>query len=132
MKKIFAIAVLASLLSNCATMFNGSSQQVSIRSNEENSEIYVNEAYIGKNSGVTTLRKKDDYTITVRKEGCTDKSVPVAKSFDGTTLLGLLIDLGLVSILIVDGAATGAWQDFDQTSYVVDPVCPKDQKENNS
>jgi len=57
MKKIFAIAVLASLLSNCATMFNGSSQQVSIRSNEENSEIYVNEAYIGKNSGVTTLRK---------------------------------------------------------------------------
>jgi hypothetical protein len=86
-------------------------------------DLYVNEAYIGKNSGVTTFKKKKDYVITARKEGCTDASYPASKSFDATTLLGVLIDFGIISVLVIDGAATGAWQQFDQTSYVLDPVC---------
>lgn len=73
-----------------------------------------------------TLKKKQNYSITVRKEGCRDVTVPVSKSFDALTLLGLFIDYGLVSILIIDGAATGAWQKFDQESYVVDPRCPSE------
>lgn len=46
------------------------------------------------------------------------------KSFDAVTLLGLLIDWGIISILVVDGACTGAWSQFDQESFVVDPQCP--------
>lgn len=61
--------------------------------------------------------------ITARKAGCTDTTVPAPKSFDAITLLGVLIDFGLVSVLLIDGAATGAWQQFDQTSFVVDPRC---------
>ena len=57
--------------------------------------------------------------------------MPVTKSFDATTLLGVLIDWGIISVLLIDGAATGAWQDFDQTSYVVDPVCPNEKEETN-
>jgi hypothetical protein len=130
MRKLFAAGIAALLLSNCAAMFNGSTRQVAIRSNEDNAEIYVNEAYIGKNSGVTTLRKKENYTISVKKEGCTASSVPVDKTFDATTLLGVFIDFGVISILVVDGLATGAWQDFPQTSYVVDPVCPEEASNN--
>jgi len=35
----------------------------------------------------------------------------------------LLIDWGIITILLVDGVGTGAWQQFDQTSYVIDPQC---------
>tara|TARA_R110001592_G_scaffold67059_1_gene205838 strand:+ start:11868 stop:12290 length:423 start_codon:yes stop_codon:yes gene_type:complete len=118
-------AVVSSIVlaSGCASMFNGSSQQVSIRSNVDGAMLYVNEGFIGKESGVTTFKKKKDYHIVARKDGCTDSSVQASKSFDATTLLGVLIDFGVITVLLVDGVGTGAWQQFDQTSYVLDPVC---------
>ena len=111
------------LLVGCATMFNGSSQQIEIQSNISGTELYVNETYVGNNRSVVVFEKKRDYVITARKTGCADASVAAAKSFDATTLLGILVDWGLISILIVDGVSTGAWQEFEQTSYVLDPVC---------
>lgn len=117
--------VFAYLLTGCATMFNGSTQQIAIRSNQAEAELYVNEAYVGKGNTVTTFKKKEDYIITARMEGCNEVSVPASKSFDATTLLGIFIDFGLISILAIDGAGTGAWNKFDQTSFVVDPQCPK-------
>lgn len=123
MQKSIATLTAIILLSGCATMFNGSTQQVAIRSNQPDVDLYVNEAYIGRGNGVTTFRKKEEYTITARKEGCDAVTIPVSKSFDATTLLGILIDFGLISILVVDGAGTGAWKKFDQTSYVIDPRC---------
>ncbi len=104
-------------------MFNGSSQQVAIRSNVDGAEIYVNEAYLGKGNAVTTFKKKENYVISARREGCDSVSLPAPKSFDATTLLGIFLDFGIITILVIDGVATGAWQQFDQTSYVVDPQC---------
>lgn len=118
---IFTCIVLTG--SGCATMFNGASQQVSVRSNVDDVELYVNEHYIGKGNSITTFKKKKNYTITARKEGCDAVTIPVSKSFDATTLLGIFIDFGIITILIVDGIGTGAWQQFDQTSYVIDPKC---------
>lgn len=121
-KKATCIILSISLV-GCAAMFNGSSQTMSIRSTMPDTKLYVNEAYIGQGNGTETFRKKQNYTITARKEGCRDTSVVATKSFDPTTLLGILIDYGIISILIVDGAATGAIQKFDKTSYTVDPDC---------
>lgn len=120
---ITSAAVFTTSMSGCAAMFHGTTQQVAIRSNVPGTELFVNEAYVGKDNGVTTFQKKSNYTITARKAGCTDTSVPAPKSFDAITLLGVLIDFGIVSVLLIDGAATGAWQQFDQTSYVLDPRC---------
>ncbi|SES62851.1 PEGA domain-containing protein [Nitrosomonas marina] len=126
MKKSILVAFTISfMLSGCATMFNGSTQQVAIRSNQPDAELYVNEAFVGKGNTVTTFKKKEDYMITVRKEGCNSVTVPATKSFDATTLLGVFIDFGLITILAIDGAGTGAWNKFDQTSFVVDPQCPQ-------
>lgn len=119
----FAVLAAVACLSGCAAMFHGSTQQIFVRSNVADANLFANEAFIGKGSGVTTFRKNSNYVITARKAGCTDASYPASKSFDALTLLGILIDFGLISILVVDGAATGAWQQFDQTSYVLDPVC---------
>lgn len=114
--------VLASNL-GCASMFHGTSQQISIRSNDPNADLYVNEGYVGRGSGVTSFKKSSNYTITARKAGCQPNSVPASKSFDAITLLGVFLDFGIVSVLVVDGAGTGSWQQFDQTNFVVDPVC---------
>ncbi|MFZ4552356.1 MAG: hypothetical protein ACOYNB_11090 [Aquabacterium sp.] len=104
-------------------MFHGTTQQVAIRSNVPGAELYVNEAYVGKDNGVTSFQKSKSYMITARKAGCTETTVPASKSFDAITLLGVFLDFGVFSVLVVDGAATGAWQQFDQTSFVVDPRC---------
>lgn len=120
----FMCIVLAVTTVGCATMFHGATQMVSIRSNYDDAKLYVNEAYIGRGSGVTTFHKNKNYTIVARKEGCSDGVAIPTKSFDAVTLLGILIDFGIISILVVDGACTGAWAQFDQTSFVVDPQCP--------
>jgi hypothetical protein len=111
-------------LTGCATMFNGSTQVMSIRSNYDDAKLYVNEEYIGKGNGTQTFKKKGHYKITARKEGCADTTLIPTKSFDPTTLLGILLDWGIISILIVDWAATGAVHKFDQTGYLIDPNCP--------
>lgn len=123
MKSVLGIVAAVVLLNGCASMFHGSSQQVSIRSNQPDTEIYVNEMLLGKGNVVTSFKKKENYMITARKEGCNAVTVPASKSFDATTLLGVFIDFGIISILVVDGAATGAWNKFDQTSYIIDPQC---------
>ena len=124
MKNITCIALaLIFTLSGCASMINGTSQQVSVRSNVHDAKIYANEEYIGTGNGVTTFKKKNDYILTARKDGCNDTSVVPTKSFDATTLLGILIDLGVITVLLVDGAATGAWNQFDKTNYMIDIQC---------
>lgn len=124
MKKIISTLISIILLSGCAAMFHGTSQQITIRSKNPNSKIYVNEMYLGNGDVVTTFQKNKNYTIRVEEDGCRSVVIPVTKSFDAITLLGVFIDFGIVSVLVVDGAGTGAWKQFDQTSYVVTPQCP--------
>lgn len=120
---LIALAFVVEIGTGCAAIIHGTSQHVAIRSNDSDAELYVNDAYVGKGTVYTVFQKSENYTITVRKEGCEPFSVPVSKSFDAMTLLGLMVDLGVISILVVDGAATGAWSQFDQTTYVLDPRC---------
>ena len=122
-KSILLILMSLFMLNGCAAMFHGTSQQVSIQSKDRNARIYVNDAYLGDGNVITAFKKNKSYTIRVEKDGCDSVTIPVSKSFDPTTLLGVLIDGGIVSILVVDGLGTGAWQQFDQTAYIVNPQC---------
>jgi hypothetical protein len=46
-------------------------------------------------------------------------------SFDAITLLGILIDFGLITILVIDWGITGAVTKAAQTDYALTPDCPK-------
>ncbi len=124
-KRLSAVVAAVALFANvaCAAMFHGTTQQIMLRSNDPDAELFVNETSVGKGNAVAVFKKNQDYVITVKKEGCEPFSIPAAKSFDPVTLLGVLIDFGVISVLVVDGAATGAWSQFDQTTYVIDPRC---------
>lgn len=76
-------------LSGCAAMFKGTTQQINFRSNDPSVSFYVNEQYIGKGSAVTTFKKNSAYTITAKKDGCSDMVIAATKSFDPVTLLGI-------------------------------------------
>ena len=73
-------------------MFNGSNQTVNIRTNDAEAKIYVNEEYMGKNQATYTFKKKENYVLKAEKEGCKTTTIIPQKSFDPTTLLGVLLD----------------------------------------
>lgn len=124
MKNILVTLIIVSLSSTgCASMFNGSRANVTVRSEDPAAKIYIDEQFVGTGSGTTSISKKGQHSIRVTKEGCGDGSAPITKQFDATSLLGILIDFGIVSMLIIDGAATGAISDIEPRNYTVNPSC---------
>jgi len=123
MKVRTMILLFTLALSGCASIINGSTQQISVHSGHRDAEIYANNIHIGTGTAWTSFKKKEEYILTARKEGCNDATIVAPKSFDATTLLGIFIDLGLISILLVDGAINGAWNQFDQSHYALTPRC---------
>lgn len=129
MKKIISVVVAVSFfMAGCASMFNGSKDMLYIRSEEPDTHFFVNQRDLGTGkSTVTAVSKKDLSTsvLRVEKAGCNAKEMPIETQFDATTLLGILLDWGIFSILIVDWAVTGAVVKAAQTEYVLTPDCPK-------
>lgn len=124
MKKIILLfAVILTLNTGCATMFNGSSAMVSVRSDEPAAKIFVDERYVGMGSASVSVPKKGDHSIRISKEGCADQTASMGKKFDATSLLGILIDFGIFTTILIDGAATGAINDIEPKNYVINPTC---------
>jgi hypothetical protein len=79
--------------------------------------------YLGKGSGTAIVKRNTVHTVFARKKGCADGIAQTQTSFDAVSLLGILIDWGLVSMLVVDWAATGAMWKIDPLLYNVTPNC---------
>ena len=131
MKKIISLMVMAALFSSgCASMFHGTKDTVYVRSEEPDTHFYCNNRDLGKGTmAVVTISKSDLSSSTLRAEkiGCNTKIAPIDTEFDATTLLGILIDWGIISILMVDWAANGAVTRSSHSDYVLTPDCPKQQ-----
>jgi hypothetical protein len=127
MKRLTAFVSCVSMLlmsSGCATIFRGSSDSITVSSDQADAKIYVDGQFIGDGTGIVSVSKRGDHTIKVTKPGCKDRVIQTQSSFDPTTLLGLFLDFGLISILVVDGLATGNWMKVSPTYYAVTPDCP--------
>lgn len=129
MRRLVAtVTAIAFLTAGCATVFHGTSETIHVRSEVPETTFYAGAQQIGKGtSAVTTIEKKSLKKTTLRAEkpNCIAKTTPLMTSFDGITLLGILLDFGLISILVVDGAATGAWTHAARTDYILTPECPE-------
>lgn len=125
MKKYLMLTLAAAILSSgCATMINGSTQTVEIKSNQETAKIFINDEFVGTHQTAQLLKKNQDYTFKAEKEGCTTATLKAEKEFDKTTLLGLLIDAGIISIGAIDYATTGAFQKFSSEEFNLQVDCP--------
>ena len=131
MKKKLGFLLAAIILSSqtfvsCATMFNGSTEDINVSSQEDGTTLYLDGQAIGKNQArVTVTKKKLNRNMVIRgsKPGCQDVSTNMVTAFDATSLLGIFWDLGIFTIGLVDGAATGAVTKAEKTSYDVTPIC---------
>ncbi len=118
-------------LTGCATIFNGSEDKIHIRSEEPGTKFYLNDQELGiKESqkgtyAVTTIPKKDlkKAVLKAEKPTCTPVLSHIETKFDATTMFGFLLDYGLISILVVDWAMTGAVRTAARTDIVMTPNC---------
>jgi len=120
---LLAVSVLF-FSSGCASMFNGTTETIYLRSNLPNTTFYANAREIGRGtSAVTTIPKKQLSKTTLRAEkaGCHPKTTPIETSFDATTLLGVFLDYGIFSIVCFDWIGTGAITKAAQTDYILTP-----------
>jgi len=94
------------LLNGCASITNGSQQQVTIKTGK-NTEIYINGRYAGKGYSSKKLARDQQHKIQLALGDCKQTFTTQAK-FNKMSLLGLMVDAGLVSIP-VDFMTGAAW-----------------------
>lgn len=117
------ITALVCLQSGCAAILTGTTDTIAIRSEEPNTKIFVDGQLVGMNSATFVLPRAGDHVVEGVKAGCGTARYPVPYELNPATLLGVLIDLGLVTILVVDGLATGAATRASNTNIIVTPDC---------
>jgi hypothetical protein len=116
------VIVLSLQVTGCAYMFHGSTDNITIQSADKDAQIYLNGVLIGKGSAMATVDRGTQATITAKKAGCSDNLVQTGERFDAVSLLGILLDLGIISILVVDNVTGAMWKTVP-TVYNVNPVC---------
>jgi hypothetical protein len=123
MKKLISCVVLFSLLfvlSSCATLFKGTSEEVRFGSEPQKAEVWINGTKMGETPLTLKLESKKTYDIEFKKEGFK----PVIRRIINHVGAGwIVLDVlaGLVPVIV--DAATGAWYSLDQKN--VDAVLEK-------
>jgi len=111
---VFIIAVLLLFfLAGCATIANGTDQNVSITSTPSEAEITVKnaggiEVFTGKTPAQVKLARSSSYVVTVKLDGFKESQVMINKSFN-TVFLGNLICGGVIG-MIIDGTNGAMWK----------------------
>ncbi|MGC1678347.1 MAG: hypothetical protein WA740_12535 [Candidatus Binataceae bacterium] len=126
LRNSFYLLAATALLCNssCAYLFHGTSDEIHIQSGNPKAELYLDDQAVGIASATATVDRDKTYTIQAKAPGCETRTVETGDKFDPISLLGLLIDLGIVSILVIDMGTTGAaWKTYP-TTYTVNPICP--------
>lgn len=108
-------------MSGCASIISGTSDTVTVNSLERDSKIYIDGVQRGLNDAMAEVKRGNPHTVKVSKAGCQDVIIQTAESFDATSLLGILIDFGIITIPI-DLISGAAWK-TSPTFYTVTPIC---------
>ena len=121
--KIISVCLLCTVfLSGCASLFNGSQQDVSIKTQKE-AEIFINGRYAGTGYTVKKLARDEQHEIKVVSNGC-EESILTQPRFNKITLMGFLMDLGLMSIP-TDFLTGAAWNIYPN-KIQLDASCSED------
>jgi hypothetical protein len=119
---VVLVGILTLDITACAYIFHGTSDQITIQSADKDAKLYVDNILVGQGTAIYTAERNHKYTITARKAGCSDVSVQTGDKFDPVSLLGLLIDFGVISILVIDNLTGAMWKTYP-TVYNVTPIC---------
>ncbi len=123
MNLTIAMAILVN--AGCASMFSGTTQNLLVKSDQKGTKLYLNNDEIGTDTATVQISKKNlkNSVLIAKKAGCTDAQTTIPTKFDATSLLGILIDFGLITVLVVDWGVTGAVNEAERTSFILNPTC---------
>jgi len=121
MVKRFIAVVVVLALGACASIIHGTSDQITVNSLEKNTTIYIDGLPRGKDLASADIKRGNTHALRAVKEGCQDNNAQTVEKFDTTSLLGILIDLGIISIPI-DLMSGAAWK-AEPRIYTVTPIC---------
>lgn len=119
--KIFIFMILVGIvliMSSCATIIKGTSQDISISSNPSAATVLVKttggiEVFNGKTPASVKLPKKKEYVATISLEGYREINVQITQKFEAWAL-GNLVCGGVIGI-VVDAVNGAMWKlDPDQ------------------
>jgi hypothetical protein len=127
MRNYFNVMLMVVLIftTSCASMFSGTSEKIKVRSDVPGTKLYLNEEEIGTDEATVKIAKKNlkESQLIAKKDGCKPKRVEIQTKFDPFSLLGILVDFGIITIGIVDWGMTGAVFEAERTNYVLNPIC---------
>lgn len=108
---ILALFLTVTVFSGCATLFGAKTHPLSISSQPDGADVYVNGSRMGATPLELSLKADKSYTIEFRKEGfATVSQIVNTKVGAGWVILDILG--GLVPVIV--DAATGDWKKLDQ------------------
>ncbi len=115
---LLTAAVSVGLLCNCATIISGTSQMVRIDSDPQGATILVDGLSMGKTPATIALQRPgfSNKTVTLRQDGYADSTFLLQKSFNGVSVLNLLLTLWPFAIDL----ATGAFMSYDPAGYTIE------------
>lgn len=98
-----SIIVLSVLfLNSCATIINGTSQQINITSTPIDAKVFVDDQELGKTPYVAKLKRKDNHIVKIELEGYKTEVITLNGEtsgwFIGNCLFGGLIGMGIDAI----------------------------------
>lgn len=126
---IFRFILVISLLINsgCATIFHGSTDAIEIKVDKPGAKVFINQVPIGVTTPDQSLRaeipKRGNVIISIEHGSCKTEEYKINRTIDPVTFLGLLIDGGIFSILVVDILGTNAFVKADQTYFEFELDC---------
>lgn len=94
-------------LSGCASLINGSQQDLTIKAHKD-AEIFINDRFAGRGYVSKAVDRAQAHEIRVERDDCQQLYTTEAR-FNKTSLLGLFVDLGLVSVP-TDFLTGAAWE----------------------
>lgn len=112
MKKLLSLLLILPLLTNCATIFKGSTDTVNFSSDPTGASVYVDGMNMGKAPIQLELKSNKTYNIEFRLDGYDTRNVIINNSV-GAGYIVLDVLFGIFPIII--DAATGNWYSLDQT-----------------
>ncbi|MCG2811722.1 MAG: PEGA domain-containing protein [Candidatus Aminicenantes bacterium] len=124
MKKTISVLCLISFLfmTGCATLFKGTSENVSMNASPVRAEVFINGQNMGETPLQLKLESKKNYAIEFRAEGYQPRIYNISSKVGaGWIILDVLG--GLIPVII--DAATGAWYKLDQNN--INAVLEKQQ-----
>ena len=97
--ELILLAATAAMTQGCATIIKGSSQSIPVSSDPPAADIVLDGKIVGQTPKTLTLKRENNYLLTIQKTGFEQQSVPIVKDIGGAVwgnaLAGGLIGWGV-------------------------------------